>query len=237
MRYSVSDATLAESPEDKAMENETVPPRGDKRRVRQTPKRALYDQQSLYAVLDVCPIGHVSFVHDGWPQSVPTAIARMGDSLYLHGHPKSRLYTVLASGERVCVSVCRVDALVKARSAFHCSMNYHSAVIFGCAEAVSDADKPALLDQFTDRLIPGSLSDYRSHLGKELKGTVLIRLALEDYSVKIRTGDPIDDAEDIALSHWAGVIPILQTYGDPVASQDLAAGIKPNDDLLKDADP
>ncbi len=210
-----------------------IPPRGDKRRVRQSANRAAYDVQSLYMALDACNIGHVSFVADGWPQSVPTAIARIDDHLYLHGHPKSRLYKALAASERVCVSVCRVDGLVKARSAFHCSMNYQSAVIFGCATLVSDDEKPELLNRFTERLIPGSIEDYRPFLAKELKGTTLVRLSLDEFSVKIRTGDPVDDEEDLQLSHWAGVIPIESVYGKPLPSKNLPAGIEPAAELLK----
>lgn len=215
----------------------TTPPRGDKRLVRQSANRATYARRDLYHVLDACPIGHVSFVHDGWPQSVPTAIARIDDYLYLHGHPKSRLYLALSRGEQVCVSACRVDALVKARSAFHCSMNYRSAVIFGTGELVGSEEKPSLLDKFTDRLIPGSLEDYRPYLAKELKGTALIRLALDEYSVKIRTGDPIDDAEDIDLPHWAGVIPIESSYGAPLPAKNLPAAVEVPAALLAGVDP
>jgi len=219
------------------VDSSAIPEKGDKRRVRQAPKRALYDRDSLNNVLDVCVIGHVSFNHDGWPQSVPTAIARIGDFLYLHGHPKSRLYKILADGERVCVSVCRVDALVKARSAFHCSMNYRSAVVFGCGELVNDEEKRQLLDQFTEKLIPGSLDDYRPHLAKELKGTVLVRIALDDFSVKIRTGDPIDDDEDLNLPHWAGIVPIKCQYGEPVAADNLLPDIQPGSTLLAGVTP
>lgn len=215
----------------------TEPAKWDKRRVRQGPKRARYDRQALHEVLDICPVGHVSFMHDGWPQSVPTAIARIDDHVYLHGHPKSRLYTALTQGERVCISACRVDGLVKARSAFHCSLNYRSAVVFGCGEAVTGADKLTLLDRFTDHLIPGSLDDFRPVLDKELKGTVLIRVPLDDYSVKIRTGDPIDDEEDLATAHWAGVIPIESRYGIPVNSTDLADDLRPSAALLDGAMP
>ena len=209
-----------------------IPPRGDKRLVRQSANRASYEQQDLHAVLDACPIGHVSFIHENWPQSVPTAIARIEDHLYLHGHPKSRLYKALSYGERVCVSACRVDGLVKARSAFHCSMNYRSAVVFGQGTLVADDEKPALLDRFTDRLIPGSLDDFRPYLGKELKGTALVRLPLDEFSVKIRTGDPIDDEDDIDLPHWAGVIPINAAYGVPIPSTNLTGGIEPHRQLL-----
>ena len=117
--------------------NALIPPKGDKRRVRQSPARASYETKALYDVLDAASIGHVAFVHEGWPQSIPTAIARLDDHLYLHDSRSSRLYKALAAGERVCVSVCMVDGLVKARSAFHCSMNYRSAVIFGTGESVS----------------------------------------------------------------------------------------------------
>jgi len=213
------------------------PPRGDKRLVRQSANRASYERVDLYHVLDACPIGHVSFVHDGWPQSVPTAIARIDDHLYLHGHPKSRLYLALSSGERVCVSACRVDGLVKARSAFHCSMNYRSAVVFGTGELVGADDKPALLDRFTERLIPGSLDDYRPYLAKELKGTALIRLGLDEYSVKTRTGDPIDDDEDLDLPHWAGVMPIESTYGTPQPSANLNTAMGVPESLLAGVDP
>jgi len=214
-----------------------MPEKGDKRRVRQAPKRARYDRDSLDHVLDACAIGHVSFSDKGWPQSVPTAIARIGDFLYLHGHPKSRLYKILADGERVCVSVCRVDALVKARSAFHCSMNYRSAVVFGCGELVNDEEKRQLLDQFTEKLIPGSLNDYRPHLAKELKGTVLVRIALDDFSVKIRTGDPVDDDEDLNLPHWAGIVPIKSQYGEPLAADNLLPDIQPGTTLLAGVTP
>lgn len=214
-----------------------TPAKGDKRRVRQSANRALYDREALFTVLDACPIGHVSFVHDGWPQSIPTAIARIDYHLYVHGHPKSRMYQAMAQGERVCISVCRVDGLVKARSAFHCSMNYRSAVVFGCGEAVSDTEKPELLDRFTEQLIPGSLDDYRPYLAKELKGTVLIRIPLDDFSVKIRDDDPVDDEEDLDLPHWAGIIPIESHYGTPIDSANLPKGIQPRPGLLEGAKP
>lgn len=219
------------------MSQSSTPERGDKKLVRQSPKRASYDKESLYATLDACNIGHVSFVDNGWPQSVPTAIARIDDYLYLHGHPKSRLYKALGNGERVCVSACRVDGLVKARSAFHCSMNYRSAVVFGCASLVEGDQKVDLLDKFTNHLIPGSLSDFRPVLAKELKGTALVRILLDEYSVKIRNGDPVDDDEDIDLPHWAGVIPIESTYGKPISAADLTDGLHAHADLLLNAKP
>lgn len=204
----------------------TPPAPGARNRVRQAPARAAYDPATLHAILDACLIGHVSFVHDGWPMSIPTAIARLDDHLYLHGSRSSRLYRTLAAGEPVAVSVCVVDGLVKARSTFHCSMNYRSAVVFGRGEAVPEPDRAELLYRFSERLIPCDRSAYREHLPKELKATMLVRLPLDEASAKVRTGDPIDDEEDLSLPHWAGVVPLEQRFGAPVPSADLAAGIE-----------
>ena len=204
----------------------TVPSKGERHRVRQAANRARYDRDTLHAILDATPVGHVAFVHEGWPQSIPTAIARLDEGLWLHGSRSSRLYRVLAAGEPVAVSVCLLDGLVKARSAFHCSMNYRSAVVFGRGEAVKGAPKRDVLDRFTERLIPGSAGDYRDHLAKELKATELIRIPLDQASCKVRTGDPVDDEEDLALPHWAGVLPMSIVVGAPRPADDLRPGVE-----------
>lgn len=210
-----------------------IPPRGDRRRVRQMAERGQYDADTVHAILDASLIGHVAFVVDGQPFSIPTAIARIDDWLYLHGSRSSRLFKLLADGAPVSVSVCLVDGLVKARSAFHCSMNYRSVVVFGCAEPVPEAERAELLYRFTERLIPLAREHYRAHLAKELKATMLVRLPLDEASAKLRTGGPVDDAEDLELPHWAGVIPLTTVMGAPEASADLAAGIAPPAELAR----
>lgn len=210
-----------------------TPPKGDKLRVRQSANRAEYDRNIVCQILDAAVIGHVAFVDDGWPQSIPTAIARLDDHLYLHGSRSSRLYKLLATGERICVSVCLVDGLVKARSAFHCSMNYRSVVIFGCPEPVTGEYKLELLDRFTEHLIPGTANDYRAALPKEIKATELIRLSLTEASAKVRTGDPIDDDEDLDLPQWAGIIPLSVSVGAPVNSSNLPQGVDPGGQMLE----
>ena len=134
----------------------------------------------------------------------------------------------------MCVSVCLVDAQLKARSAFHCSMNYRSAVIFGCAHSDHSQEKHELLDRFTEFLIPGTSDDFRAPLAKELKATELVRLPLTEFSVKIRSGDPVDDDdEDLELPHWAGIIPLHSVAGEPVSSANLPNHMRPGESLLK----
>ena len=112
-------------------------------------------------------------------------------------------------------------------------MNYRSAVVFGCGEAVDGDSKISLLDRFTEHLIPGAADDFRPMLPKEIKATALIRIPLNEASAKIRNGDPVDDDEDIELNYWAGVIPLHLSVGEPVASADLPDTVKPKANLLK----
>ena len=129
-------------------------------------------------------------------------------------------------GNLYCTGVtCLVDGLVKARSAMHGSMNYRSAVVFGKGEAVTGDAKEQVLDLFTEKLILGSNGEFRPHLAKELKATELIRIPLDEASCKVRTGDPIDDEEDISLTYWAGVIPLECVAGTPTPASDLPASV------------
>ena len=201
------------------------PAPGSPNRVRQSPNRALYDRDALDAVLDAANVGHVAFVHEGRPVSIPTAVARLDDALYLHGLRSARMYDTLAGGAPACVSVCLVDGLVKARSAFHCSMNYRSAVVHGTCTAVTGEDLVPVLDRMTERLIPGSAGDFREHFPKELRATLLLALPLDTWAVKVRDDGPVDDEEDLGLPHWAGVVPIVSRHLPPVPAPDLPDGI------------
>jgi hypothetical protein len=120
-------------------------------------------------------------------------------------------------GAPVCVTVTLVDGMVLARSAFHHSMNYRSVVLLGQATLVEgDEAKTRALEAFTEKLIPGRWPEVRWPSRKELKGTHVLSLAIDEASAKVRTGPPVDDDEDYALDVWAGVIPLALTAGAPV---------------------
>jgi len=53
----------------------------------------------------------------------------------------------------------------------------------------------------------------------------VLALDLVDVSAKVRTGGPVDDADDIALPYWAGVVPLTVSAGIPVPADDLDAGV------------
>lgn len=191
--------------------------------------RARYDRETVHSILDQAYVCHLGFVRDGAPVVLPTLFGRVGEALYIHGSTGSR--PLLAAGKAdpglpVCVTVTHVDGLVLARSAFHHSLNYRSVVVQGTAYQVTDeAERRMALDALVDQVVPGRSADSRPANAKELAATAVIRLDLNEVSAKLRTGGPNDDAEDLDLPYWSGVVPVATAYGTPVPAADLAPGI------------
>lgn len=193
-----------------------------------SPDRASYDRDLVHAILDEAYVCHLGFVRDGAPVVLPTLYARVGERLYVHGSTGSR--PLRAAGQAdpglpVCLTVTHVDGLVLARSAFHHSINYRSVVVHGVAHDVTDPEeKRQALDALVDHVVPGRSADSRPANKKELAATAVIRLDLDEVSAKLRTGGVNDEPEDLALPHWAGVVPVRRTYGTPDADPGLAPG-------------
>jgi uncharacterized protein len=199
----------------------------DRTTVRRLPARGSYDRALIHSILDEAPVCHVGFVVDGRPFVIPTLHVRVGDRLYMHGSPGSRMLKAMAGGVEVCVTVTLVDGLVLARSAFHHSMNYRSVVVFGVAQAVDDPEeKTQVLHALSEHLVPGRWRDVRGPAPGELKATSVLSLPIDEASAKVRTGPPLDDEEDYALSAWAGVVPLSLKAGEPVPCPRLAPGIE-----------
>src|SRR5215467_4439850 len=180
----------------------------ERTKLKRLPKRGHFDRETVYGILDEGFICHVGFAPEGQPVVIPTGYARVADKLYIHGLQASRMLRTLSGGIDACVTVTLIDGLVLARSAFHHSMNYRSVVIFGRATPVADLDeRRAALDALVEHIVPGRGVDARPPTEKELRGTLVLAMPLDECSVKARTGDPKDDAEDLDLDVWAGVIP------------------------------
>jgi hypothetical protein len=198
-------------------------------KVRRAPARAVYERATIDAVLDAALVAHLGFVDDGQPYVIPTLLARVDDTVYVHGSSASRLIRRLGAGIQACLTVTLVDGLVLARSAFHHSMNYRSVVVLGVCEPVEGpAERTRALHAFTERLVPGRWDEVRPPSAQELKGTRVLAMRLDECSAKARTGPPVDDDEDYALPVWAGVIPLQTVAGDPVPDPRLADGIAPS---------
>lgn len=202
--------------------------------------RALRDRADLVEILDSSPYCHLGVVRDGHPLVIPTVFATdldgpdRGGTLYLHGSVAARSL-VDAPDRELCVTCTHVDALVLARSGFHHSMNYRSAVVIGRGRAVSDPDeKRHALDRVVDHVVPGRSATLRPASRKELAATAVVALPLYEASVKRRTGGPVDDADDIEAGVWAGLLPLKVVAGDPVTDPD-ATGLPVPADVLRRA--
>ncbi|MBU2912491.1 MULTISPECIES: pyridoxamine 5'-phosphate oxidase family protein [Reichenbachiella] len=201
-------------------------PKEAKNKVVRGAKRATYDKETIYEILDAGFLCHISFVMNGEPFMIPTAYARSGDKIYIHGSVKSRAIKQTKAGAPICFCVTHLDGLVLARSAFHHSVNYRSAIIYGHAnELVVDADKNEALHLITENFLKGRWNEVRQPNQKELDITSVLEISIESASAKIRTGSPVDDEEDYALDIWAGILPVETRYAAPVDDTKLRPGI------------
>lgn len=200
----------------------------DRTRVRRIPDRSVQDRQALHRVLDAGLVAHVAVVDDGQPIVIPVAYARRGDTVVFHGSTGSRLMRRLDEGQPTCLTVTLLDGLVLARSAFESSMNYRSVVVLGTANRLRGDDELDALRIISDHLLPGRWADIRPPSTKERAATMVLELALDECSVKIRTGGPEDLPEDLAdpalAAVWAGWVPVTESFGEPVPSEDCRAG-------------
>jgi nitroimidazol reductase NimA-like FMN-containing flavoprotein (pyridoxamine 5'-phosphate oxidase superfamily) len=195
-------------------------------RVKRLGKRAVYNREEVYGVLDAGLMCHVGYVIDGQPYVTPTAYWRDGDQVFWHGSSASRMLRQLETGIPVCFTVALMDGLVLARSGFNSSINYRSLMAFGHADKVTEpAAKLAALEIFSERLVPGRWAEQRPVTKQELKATTVLKMRLEEVSAKIRTGPPGDDEADYAQDIWAGVIPIHSVLGAPQDDPRLTPGI------------
>lgn len=188
----------------------------DRSTIRRGVARARTDRSELHAVLDAGTVCHLGVVRDGAPVVLPTGYGRIDDTIYLHGSTGAASLRGAAAGEPVCVTVTLVDGIVHARAVFHFSMNYRSAVVHGVPRLViDDAERLAALRAITENMAPGAWDHARGPNRREMAATAVLALDLTEASVKVRTGPPVDDAEDLGGGAWAGVVPLSPVAGEP----------------------
>ncbi len=185
--------------------------------------RVRYDVQAIHALLDEAISCHVGYVDDG-PIVVPSIHTRIGDQLYLHTSSGSRLAGLAGAsgGTAICVTATLIDGLVLARSQFSHSMNYRSVVVRGTAATVTDPEeKRAGLAAVVEHVASGRSRQSRPPNKRELAATTLVRLPIVEASLKARNGPPLDDQQDLALPHWAGVLSVKAAYGPAFPAPEL----------------
>ena len=193
----------------------TVTPRT---RIRRKADRGAFDWATIAGILDEAFVCHLGFVADGQAVVIPTAFGRINRDLYVHGATANHALRSATDPVDVCVTVTLVDGLVLSRSAFHHSMNYRSVVVFGRATKVDDIEeKRRAMLAFVDHVVPGRSAECRPPSDAELRATLVLRLPVVEASAKVRTGPPIEEAEDLALPYWGGELPLHLVASIPIA--------------------
>lgn len=203
-------------------------------KIRQLKKKAKYDKQSVYKILDAGLVAHVAFNQADGPVVVPMIYGRKDDTIYLHGARKARIIRLLENTERASLNVTLVDGIVFARSTFNSSMNYRSVTIFGKPSIINDNEKKlSAMKIIGEHSMPGRWSEVRdSHLN-EVKMTGVIELTIEDASAKISAGPIEDETEDYKLAVWAGTLPITMKTGRLQNDNHLLDDVQPSETIKK----
>lgn len=188
--------------------------------VRRLPEKQVFSRDEAYAILDDGLVGSLGISVDGQPYVLPVAYARIKNRVVFHGSTGSRLFRHAATGAPLCMSVTLLDGLVAARSLFESSMHYRSVMVFGSASVLSGEEELEALLQLSEHLLPGRTVDARHPSKKERAGTMTLAIPIDEYSVKISSGDPADLPEDLVTPPysdiWAGYVPLTMSPGTPV---------------------
>lgn len=179
------------------------------------------ERTALDALLDSQWAGVLSCVADGEPLAVPMLYARDGDRVLLHGSTGAGALRRVAAGAPAVLTVFCVDALVVAPTTFESSVNYRSATLRGPLLRLSDEEREAALDRFSEALLPGRTTEVRRSTRKELAATMALALPIRDGSWILRVAEdgPATPGEAGAEADvWSGIVPVRQVLDTPVAA-------------------
>jgi uncharacterized protein len=190
---------------------------GARTRVRRLPKKANYDEATIFSILDEGRFCHVAATVHGKPVALPTLHARENHTIYLHGSPSNEVMKSIVRSGEAFVTVTLYEGLRLARSGFESSIAYRSAVVIGTAsEITDDAEKSRVLNLFVDRVLPGRGIEVRPLNDQERRLTMVVAVSIDEASAKISAGPTDDEPEDQELAIWSGTVPARLVFGAPL---------------------
>ncbi|CAM1344663.1 pyridoxamine 5'-phosphate oxidase family protein [Tenacibaculum amylolyticum] len=195
-------------------------------RVKRGQNRAIYDEETIFNIIDAGFLAHVGYIYDGYPISIPMAYTREENSLYLHGSTGNRMMLSILESGKTSINITHLDGLVLARSGLHHSVNYRSVTLFGSVKKVIDDErKTVILEKTINQMVPNRWETLRTMIQEELNRTLILQIDIDHASAKVRAEGVNDEPDDINLPIWAGVIPVKQIALEPVPDENLIDGI------------
>jgi nitroimidazol reductase NimA-like FMN-containing flavoprotein (pyridoxamine 5'-phosphate oxidase superfamily) len=125
---------------------------------------------------------------------------------YLHGYVSNRLANTVRKAQEegkpglpICIAASKLDGVVLALSAFHHSMNYRSAVLFGHVTIVNNLEeKDYAMTIITDKVVKQRWVNSRLPATKaEISSTSILKVKIDSASGKARAEPLGDDKEDL----------------------------------------
>lgn len=189
--------------------------------------KASYSKEDIYEILDSSLICTVAFKVNNRSVAQPINFGRTGDTLYLHGSLKNRMTNAIIEAGEASITVFHLDSIKLTRSAFHHSVNFRSAVIFGkVRDLESKEEKIEGLKSIINHFVPDRWEHCRFPTDNELKVTKVIAIDIETASAKIANSPPTDNKEDYDLDFWSGEIPIKTVCDNIIPDEKLKGGIE-----------
>jgi nitroimidazol reductase NimA-like FMN-containing flavoprotein (pyridoxamine 5'-phosphate oxidase superfamily) len=190
---------------------------GPRTRVRRLPNKALYDEETIFAILDEGRLCHVAATVHGKPVALPTLHARERRTIFLHGSPSNEVLKSVSRAGEAFITVTLYDGLRLARSGFESSIAYRSVAVVGSAhEVIDEREKRRVLNLFVDRVLPGRADEVRPSSEQELRLTMVVAVSIDEASAKVSRGPTEDDEDDRDLPVWSGTVPARVVFGDPL---------------------
>ena len=206
---------------------------------------ATYDLGVIHSIINASQVLHVSF-NPGPKEPFPTILPMIGQmgsfeypsadineplECYLHGYVSSRIInlarTSTGDGLPTCIAASKVDGLILSLTPNSHSYNYRSAVLHGYATLVTDeVEKLWAMKLITNSVLTDRWDNTRVPPDPaEMSSTVILRVKVIDGSGKIRDGGVSDERKDkgndgVTSRVWTGVVPVWETFGEPIASEE-----------------
>ena len=165
--------------------------------------------------------------------------ADLGEPLecYIHGYVSMRMANLARSndGLPMTIAATKVDGLVLSLTPYSHSYTYRSAVLFGHAQLVTDAEERLFaMRLITESVMTGRWEGSRTPPdGGELGATAILRVKIAGGSGKIVDTGPNDkkedlEREDVTSRVWAGVAPVWEVIGEPIPTKTNAVKVLPD---------
>lgn len=143
-------------------------------------KKHQLSQEEMESLLLKCQTGTLATINqDGTPYCVPVHYVLFDNAIYLHGLPAGQKLDNLKANSNVCLNVYELQGFLLDPDEKPCDTNtaYHSVVIQGKAELLSDIEKKKAI-------LAAIVRKYTLHLAEKeiplnmLNGTAVIKVSI-----------------------------------------------------------